>query len=356
MEELQEKLRTLEKINEEQIEKHDLATRKLNARNKEQAEDIRRLRKREEERKVKEIEEKTETKKKIEDLRDTLKERNLRIDELKGETSKLRNNQKKDGKLAGKGKSTGAINDKSFEKQKRELDAAKEEIEKLTTKLKESERRYKELQEEEDRLLEAADDCTNDGAQSKSNQGEAVKKELVKCRRLIKKKDREMEMVKEEKNNAIQEKLEHVRTIRNLNDSLDLMKRITIDLERANVSQAICTKTKGPVYDLKEKDKAKVVEVSDEEEDDLYDLLDQRGYEDNKEWGQEESKENESRCPLEIESIPRSGERSGGDEDSGEQRSVADKEKNNRDTKRGKYERKNKEDGYDKENTKQRTD
>ena len=54
-------------------------------------------------------------------------------------------------------------------------------------------------------------------------------------------------MVREERNKTLQEKLEQTRTIRNLNDSLDLLKRINVDHERTNMERATHTKTKEAV-------------------------------------------------------------------------------------------------------------
>ena len=88
------------------------------------------------------------------------------------------------------------------------------------------------------------DENSKDGKDE--NKEEALKKEVSKCRRIAKKKDREIEIIREERNKALQDKLEQVRTIRNLNDSLDLLKKINIDHEKALIKKdthAISTKT-----------------------------------------------------------------------------------------------------------------
>ena len=77
------------------------------------------------------------------------------------------------------------------------------------------------LEEEENEDAEV-DENSKDGKDE--NKEEALKKEVSKCRRIAKKKDREIEIIREERNKALQDKLEQVRTIRNLNDSLDLLK------------------------------------------------------------------------------------------------------------------------------------
>ena len=60
-------------------EKFELNQRKLNARIAEQQEEIKRLKRREEERKVSEAEEKTEHKRKLNSMRDTLEKSNKRM-------------------------------------------------------------------------------------------------------------------------------------------------------------------------------------------------------------------------------------------------------------------------------------
>ena len=49
-----------------------------------------------------------------------------------------------------------------------------------------------------------------------------------------------MEVIREEKNKLLKDNLEHIRTIRNLNDSLDLLKKTVVDQE---VNRANGTKT-----------------------------------------------------------------------------------------------------------------
>ena len=83
----------------------------------------------------------------------------------------------------------------------------------------------------------------------KEKQTEQLKKELIRYRTFNKKKDREIQAIRDERNKILQEKLEQTRTIRNLNDSLDLLKRINVDNERMNSNGAISTKTRETCYE-----------------------------------------------------------------------------------------------------------
>ena len=58
-----------------------------------------------------------------------------------------------------------------------------------------------------------------------------LKKELVKHKRIAKKAEKDVKNLEEEVNRLKNESYQHVRTIRNLNDSLDLLKRSCFDLE-----------------------------------------------------------------------------------------------------------------------------
>ena len=306
-------------------EKLELTQRKLNAKIAEQQEEIRRLKKREEERKVKETEEKTENRRKLDSMRDTLQTRNKRIADQKSEMNnhkakhvkemqeiKLELDHYKDKeKQANKENSLGAKNGKGLEKQKKELENAREENRKLALKLKESEKRCKELQEEEDSWCAAAGEKEEE--ENSGNQVETMKKELIKYRRMNKRKEQEIEVVREERNKALQEKLEHVRTIRNLNDSLDLLKRINVEHEKANVSQDNNTKTRRPMSVPQDEGRQRELDDLNEEEDDEYDVLDSYETDDEEYYD----------CDLDVPEVPDEDET----EASGEEETIQRRER-----------------------------
>ena len=242
---------------EEQMKgKYELMQRKLNAKIEDQQDEIRKLKRKEEERKIKDTEDKTENRRKIEGLRETLKTRNQRIDELKSDIANTKITHAKaihEAKVeiehykleASKESSSGdKKSEKEQEKQKKQLEQSRDEISKLKSKLKETEKRCKELEEEEEKIGEDIEE----GDKNEENQIVSLKKELRKEKKANKKKEREIEVILDERNKALQEKLEHTRTIRNLNDSLDLLKRINVDHEVANMNEAIRTKTKNPFH------------------------------------------------------------------------------------------------------------
>ena len=150
------------------------------------------------------------------------------------------------------GKSNDGILDKEFSKQKKELLGAKQEIKTLKEKLAEMKKRCNLLEEEDEK---EADEVANADSLNGINPEEILKKQLDRYKRQVRKKEREMEELREQKNKLLQDNLEQKQTIRHLNSSLDLMKITIVDNE---VSRATSTKTNS---------KEKNTEESEDEDD-----------------------------------------------------------------------------------------
>ena len=272
--------------------KNDMSQKKLSNKIIELSEELRRLKKKEDERKIKESEEKMENRRKMDSLRDTLNKRNQRIEDQKSEIRKLKERTSKEiqdknqeiekhkqaEKQANKeiekykhaekqaNKSSGGKDNKVAEKLKKDMEEAKEQNKELTAKLKEAEKRCEELVKEN----ELFDENEDENEANSETQTEKLKKELVRNRKYCKKIEKELDEARDSRNKALEANLEQVRTIRNLNDSLDLLKRINIDHERSNVSKAISAKTRDELKKLQEEER----EMCKEQEVDQYELLD----------------------------------------------------------------------------------
>ena len=191
----------------------------LNQRIGDKTEELKLLKRKEQQRKEGELLEKNRLKLKINKLVQEFKEKNVELAEQK---KCLKDNEARMKSMETE-KIPGAGNDKQLKK-------AKEEIKELKLSLQ----KMKKLLENEDEEDETKDD-------SNTNKEEELRKQLAKSKREIKRKELELDEVREEKNKLLQNNLDQKQTIRHLNNSLDLL---TISAVNDEVSRAKSTKTK----------------------------------------------------------------------------------------------------------------
>jgi hypothetical protein len=130
--------------------------------------------------------------------------------------------------------------EKDYAKMQKAIVEFKEEI----RELKKSNEMMKKIYSDKQMENEYANNEENMENAEKENQesgGVDQKKEILRLHRELKRKEKDIEKLKEERTNALAENLQQVRTIRNLNDNLDLLKRINAEREK-RFDETISTK------------------------------------------------------------------------------------------------------------------
>ena len=198
------------------------------------------LKRKEQTRRENEIQEKNHLKQRISRLAQDLKDKNgelLKQKKFLQEKENIIKSFQKEQERASKEqeKMTGSISEKEFGKQKKDLSEFKKENKQLKEELEKTKKRLALIQNEDDEIEEE-----KEGDTESINKEEESKKLISRLKRQIKKKELELEDIREEKLKFLKENLEQTRTIRNLNDSLELLKKTAIDYE---VERAKSTKT-----------------------------------------------------------------------------------------------------------------
>ena len=204
-------------------QKHSFENMKtnLNQRMGDKNEEIKLLKRKEQQRKEGELLEKNRLKLKINKLVHELKEKNVELAEQK---KSIKDNELKMKNMEME-KVPGAGSDKQLKK-------AKEEIRELKLSLQKMKKVLENEEEEEDGEPNPEQDV---------NKEDELRKQLAKSKRELKKKEFELDEMRQEKNKLLQNNLDQKQTIRHLNNSLDLLTISAVDDE---VSRAKSTKTK----------------------------------------------------------------------------------------------------------------